>query len=122
MHKPRFTPGSYHVENGTQIYSEEHGMVASAWIRHDGAEDANAQLLATAPDLYEDEEKKLAYLKILKGNILSIGNELSSGKGTLDIEMTLKYANASIDIIIRETEELLAQARGETGQRLGGAK
>ena len=52
MSEPKFTPGPWHVENGTQIVSDD-GMVASAWIRHDGAEGANAQLIAAVPAFAE---------------------------------------------------------------------
>lgn len=128
MTEPKFTPGPWRSNNvihedlsgecytefGVECVETRRGICGICGADSEEEMLANASLLATAPDFYEDEEKKLAYLKILKGNILSIGNKLKmSNTLTRDMEMTFKVAVQSIDIIIRETEELLAKARGE---------
>jgi hypothetical protein len=66
---------------------------------------------AGAPDFYEDEEKKLVFLRTLKISILLAIRKLPGLY--FEVSEMLNASVQSIDIIIRETEELLAKARGE---------
>lgn len=46
------TPGPWHVANGVQIRSERH-QIAKVWMMRNGEGNANAKLIAAAPDLLE---------------------------------------------------------------------
>lgn len=46
------TPGPWHVANDVQIRSEKH-QIAKVWMMRNGEGNANARLIAAAPDLLE---------------------------------------------------------------------
>lgn len=46
------TPGPWHVSNGVQIRSAKH-QIAKVWSMRGGEGNANARLIAAAPDLLE---------------------------------------------------------------------
>ena len=46
------TPGPWHVANSVQIRSARH-QIAKVWMMRNGEGNANANLLAAAPDLLE---------------------------------------------------------------------
>ena len=48
----KHTPGPWHVANGIQIRSARH-QIAKVWMMRNGEGNANAKLIAAAPDLLE---------------------------------------------------------------------
>ena len=52
MSAPTFTPGPWHVANGVQVRSER-DQIAKVWMMRNGEGNANARLIAAAPELYE---------------------------------------------------------------------
>lgn len=52
MSKFKGTPGPWHVANGCQIRSAK-DQIAKAWMMRDGEGQANARLIAAAPELLE---------------------------------------------------------------------
>jgi hypothetical protein len=61
MSAPTFTPGPWHVANSVQIRSER-DQIAKVWMMRNGEGNANASLIAAAPELYEALEIALNWL------------------------------------------------------------
>jgi hypothetical protein len=116
MNKPKFSPAPWHesddISDPCYIVGSNGRAICSIKYHepYDEAE-ANAQLIACAPSFYEDEEKKLVFLRTLKNSILPAIRKLPGLY--FEVSEMLNVSVQSIDIIIRETEELLAKARGE---------
>ena len=46
----KHTPGPWHVSNGVQIRSAKH-QICKVWMMRNGEDNANARLIAAAPDM-----------------------------------------------------------------------
>jgi hypothetical protein len=107
-----FTPGTWHVANGTQIRSEQH-QIAKVWMFGNGAGSANANLIAAAPDLLkalERAEHALGKLSTIDCGCVPCTGSCRTGRGAeIELEGRMDYA----DVEVRKVRAALAKARGE---------
>ncbi len=66
MSDTKFTPGPWHVANGVQIRSQQ-DQIAKVWMMRNGEGNANARLIAAAPELYEALHGTLDWLASYPG-------------------------------------------------------
>ena len=62
MRDAKHTPAPWHVSNGVQIRSTRH-QIAKVWMMRDGEGNANALLIAAAPELLADLEEAAATMR-----------------------------------------------------------
>jgi len=92
----KHTPGPWHVSNGVQIRSERH-QIAKVWMMRDGEGNANARLIAAAPDL----------LEALKGFSSYVRDEQNSTDGAVT------YSTTTINHWAFLARAAIAKATGE---------
>ena len=66
MSAPKHTPGPWHVANGVQVRSKR-DQIAKVWMMRNGEGNANARLIAAAPELYEALSGTLDWLASYPG-------------------------------------------------------
>ena len=121
---PKFTPGPWHKKGKRVIWAKPkrdlpkdnlfNGLVCICATTDDDLPEvieeacANAQLIACAPDFYQDEEDKIVHLETLRNQVMSLTGRVAPIP-MVTPDFVLMYINA----IIKCTKELLAKAKGE---------
>jgi hypothetical protein len=60
----KHTPAPWHIANGTQIRGEK-DQIAKVWMMRNGEGIANAQLIASAPELLEALKEARDYVELM---------------------------------------------------------
>lgn len=136
MSEPKFTPGPWFInqrhsivrirENETDQWRRQHPFCVATMVDGDSEiEEANANLIAASPELYDNEEKNLTLLKtILKcyedvEKLMLIDKDVQAAiqnetiKGIMMPEV-MHLITEDLKTRITETERVLAKARGDS--------